>query len=114
MAINDTEGRPILRFGVLGLGQAAAQALPALAAHPNIRITAAADVRQDALDKFAQEYGGQTHRSVEELCASADVDVVHIATPTTCTSNTRSLPSRTASTSCSRSRWRCHSKTATA
>ena len=81
MAINDTDVRPILRFGVLGLGQAAAQALPALAAHPNIRITAAVDVRQDALDKFAQEYGGETHRSVEELCASADVDVVHIATP---------------------------------
>jgi phthalate 4,5-cis-dihydrodiol dehydrogenase len=77
----DLDGHPVLRFGIVGLGQAGGQALPALLAHPFIKVTAAADVRQEALEKFERDVGGETYHSVEELSASPNVDVVHIATP---------------------------------
>jgi phthalate 4,5-cis-dihydrodiol dehydrogenase len=74
----------IMRIGVAGLGAGGANALseaPGLASHPNIRLTAAADLRQAALDRFAAEYGGETFTSIEALCASPSVDVIYIVTP---------------------------------
>jgi phthalate 4,5-cis-dihydrodiol dehydrogenase len=76
----------IMRIGVAGLGAGGANALseaPGLASHPNIRLTAAADLRQAALDRFAAEFGGETFTSIEALCASPNVDVVYIVTPST-------------------------------
>jgi phthalate 4,5-cis-dihydrodiol dehydrogenase len=76
--------QPIMRIGVAGLGTGGANALgeaPGLASHPNIRLTAAADPRQVALDRFASEFGGETFTSIEALCASPSVDVVYIVTP---------------------------------
>ena len=70
-----------LRLGLVGLGAATPNALPELSNHPNYRITAAADVRPEALARFASEIGGETFDSVEALCASPNVDVVHILTP---------------------------------
>jgi phthalate 4,5-cis-dihydrodiol dehydrogenase len=73
-----------MRIGVAGLGAGGANALgeaPGLASHPNIRLTAAADLRQTALDRFASEFGGETFTSIEALCASPNVDVVYIVTP---------------------------------
>jgi phthalate 4,5-cis-dihydrodiol dehydrogenase len=80
-----TSGRDgVIRFGVAGLGTGAGNALseaPGLAAHPNVRLTAAADVRQTALDRFASEFQAETYTSVEALCASPNVDAVYILTP---------------------------------
>lgn len=76
--------QPIMRIGVVGLGAGGANALgesPGLASHPSIRLTAAADLRQAALDRFASEFGGETFTSIEALCASPNVDVVYIVTP---------------------------------
>jgi phthalate 4,5-cis-dihydrodiol dehydrogenase len=70
-----------LRFGIAGLGTAQADILPQMAAHPHIRVTAAADVRQDALGRFASEYGGEIYQSVEEMCRSKNVDAVYVSTP---------------------------------
>ena len=36
--------RPILNFGIIGLGGGASDMVPVLAQHPQIKITAAADV----------------------------------------------------------------------
>src|SRR5256885_16052497 len=72
---------PVLRFGIVGLGLAGAQALPALAARPYVKLAAAADVRPEALDKFERDYGGEAYHSVEGLPGSPDVAVNHIATP---------------------------------
>jgi phthalate 4,5-cis-dihydrodiol dehydrogenase len=71
----------VLRLGIAGLGVASTQILPPLAKLPFIRITAAADTRADALAKFCQAYHGEGHSSVEDLCRSANVDAVYIATP---------------------------------
>jgi len=74
----------IMRIGVAGLGAGGANALsevPGLGSHPSIRLTAAADLRQVALDRFASEFGGETFTSIEGLCASPNVDVLYIVTP---------------------------------
>ncbi len=72
---------PVLRFGIAGLGVASTQILPELARHPQARVTAAADVRPDALARFARDFGGETYTSVEDLAASPSVDAVYVCTP---------------------------------
>jgi len=71
----------VLRLGIAGLGVASTQILPPLAKLPFIKITAAADTRTDALAKFRQSYDGEGYSTVEDLCRSANVDAVYIATP---------------------------------
>ena len=71
----------MLRLGMAGLGVASTQILPPISALPFIKITAACDLRIDALQKFRRAYQAETYTSVEELCASPNVDVVYIATP---------------------------------
>ncbi len=80
----NTSRRPAMRVGIAGLGTGGANALtevPGLAAHPDVRLTAAADLRSEALDRFRSEFGGETFTSVEALCSSPNVDVIYIVTP---------------------------------
>jgi phthalate 4,5-cis-dihydrodiol dehydrogenase len=70
-----------LRLGAIGLGRAAATMLPSLIAHPNVRLTAAADLNPEARARFEADFGGRTYPTAAELCASSDVDAVYIATP---------------------------------
>lgn len=70
-----------LRFGVIGLGRAGSGMLAALAVHPSIKVTAAADLHRQHLDKFQADFGGEVFTDVAELCKSPNVDVVYIATP---------------------------------
>jgi predicted dehydrogenase len=44
-------------------------------------VTAAADARKVAREKFSEDFGGAAYESVEELCRSAHVDALYIATP---------------------------------
>ena len=74
-------GPPTLRIGVAGLGRAGAAMLAAMVQHPLVRVTAAADPRPEPRDRFEAELGGETYASVEEMCASPNVDVVYVATP---------------------------------
>ena len=71
----------VLRLGMAGLGVASTQILPPISKLPFIKITAAADTRADAVAKFREQYRAEGYTSVEELCASANVDAVYIATP---------------------------------
>lgn len=71
----------ILRLGMAGLGVASTQIMPPIAKLPFIKITAAADMRADAVAKFREQYKAEGYTSVEELCASPNVDAVYIATP---------------------------------
>lgn len=81
MALNKSR---VMRVGIAGLGAGGLNALgasPGLANHPNIKLTAAADLRQVALDRFASDFGGETYTSVKAMCASPNVDMVYIVTP---------------------------------
>ena len=71
----------VLRLGIAGLGVASTQILPPISKLPFIKITAAADTRADAVAKFRGEYRAEGYATVEELCASPNVDAVYIATP---------------------------------
>ena len=71
----------VLRLGMAGLGVASTQILPPISKLPFIKITAAADMRADAVAKFREQYQAEGYTSVEELCASPNVDAVYIATP---------------------------------
>lgn len=73
--------QPVLKLGLIGIGSGARGLLEAFVAHPGIKLVAAADVRQDALDKFAGEYGAKTYPSAEALCSDPNVDAVWVATP---------------------------------
>src|ERR1043166_2465994 len=68
-------------MGMAGLGVASTQILPAVSRLPYLQITAAADLRADALTKFRSEYEGEVFHSVEEMCESPSVDFIYIATP---------------------------------
>lgn len=55
--------------------------LPSLAAHPHVRLTAAADPNPAARARFEADFGGRTYASAAELSVSGDIDAVYIATP---------------------------------
>ena len=72
---------PEIRIGLIGVGVGARQLLPALTQHPHIRLAAAADVRQAALDQVHAEFGVETFTSAEAMCDSDAVDAVWVASP---------------------------------
>ena len=69
-----------LRIGVAGLGRAFTVMAPAFR-DARVELVAAADPRGEALERFRQDYGGRTYRTVDEMCADKSVDVVYVATP---------------------------------
>jgi phthalate 4,5-cis-dihydrodiol dehydrogenase len=71
----------VLNLGIIGLGMGAGRVIPEIATLPFIHIAAAADIRRHALAQFKEEFGGATYESIEEMCQSADVDAVYVATP---------------------------------
>ena len=73
--------RQELRIGVIGLGRAGSGMLTALAQHPNVQVTAAADLYPQHLEKFKSEFGGEAYKNAADLCSSNSVDAVYIATP---------------------------------
>jgi len=71
----------VLRFGVIGIGNAGGGVLNMMREESNIEVVAAADLRPQALEAFQRNFGGKTYDSVEGICRDPDVDVVWIATP---------------------------------
>ena len=72
----------ILRFGIAGLGPGAMTLLGGFASNPHVKLVAAADVRQQAVEDFGKDYGIETFTSVEAMCSSPNVDAVYVVTPT--------------------------------
>lgn len=72
---------PAVRLGVAGLGRGFMLLLPTLAAHPDIRLAAAADPRAEARQQFERDFGGETHAEFEALARSEAVDALYIASP---------------------------------
>ena len=71
----------VLRLGVAGLGKAFMLMLPGLAAHPGVKLVAAADPRPEARMRFAADFGAKTYADVAELAADPDVQAIYVATP---------------------------------
>ena len=77
------QNRRVLRVGIVGLGGAAVNMLPAFGRNASFQIAAAADLDGDILARFAADYpGAETFVSVEAIAQSPKVDVLYIATPT--------------------------------
>ena len=70
-----------LNIGVVGLGRGFTVMLPTLAGDPRVALVAAADVRREALSRFASEFKAKTYATVEALCADPNVEVLYVATP---------------------------------
>ena len=70
-----------LKFGVVGLGIASTQILPAFAELEGVSVTAACDIREEGLTKFKSEYGGNTYTSLEDMCKDPNVDAVYVCSP---------------------------------
>lgn len=70
-----------INLGVIGLGRGLMLALPALIAHPAIRLVAAADPRPVARERFAAEFGAHAYADWAELLADPAIDAVYIAAP---------------------------------
>ncbi len=73
---------PQLRMGVIGLGQGAAHALPAIEALPEAALVAGADTNERMRTGFVERFAGtRAYATVAELCADPEIDAVWVATP---------------------------------
>ncbi|MCJ2187605.1 Gfo/Idh/MocA family protein [Novosphingobium beihaiensis] len=70
-----------VNLGIAGLGRGFMLTLPALRAHPSIRLAGAFDLRADAVRQFAEEFAASGHFSLESLLADPAIGAVYIATP---------------------------------
>ena len=73
-----------MKFGIAGVGIAALQVVPNLKElADSIELTSLADIRQDNMDYFCEVYGQKLamYEDVEEMCRSADVDAIWVASP---------------------------------
>src|SRR5207244_9620607 len=73
---------PLLRIGIAGLGQAGRMLAPAIRRHPHAAITAVADPHAAAREAFTREQPAEAYADIEALCASPNVDLIYVATPT--------------------------------
>lgn len=81
MPLHHKSGEAPLRLGIIGLGGATRQIMPSFASHPEVAIVAATDLRAEARERFAAEYGANAHATADELCRDTRVNTVYIATP---------------------------------
>src|SRR5262245_60195447 len=70
-----------LRLGVIGLGRAFNLMVPTFARHPLIEIVAGSDLRAEALETFARDFGARAHASAQALVEDPQVDAVYVSTP---------------------------------
>lgn len=66
----------LLRLGMAGLGTASRQILPQIRNVPGMELTAAADVRKEALEEFKARYHAKVFSSVKEMCESDEIGSV--------------------------------------
>jgi phthalate 4,5-cis-dihydrodiol dehydrogenase len=71
-----------LRFGIAGLGNAGHQVPSHFGKIPEVKLTAVADIRQEALAAFVEKHREvKAFDSVEAMCRSEGIDALWIATP---------------------------------
>src|SRR5262245_33831705 len=70
-----------MKLGIAGLGVGANTVIQQAGMADFVELTAAADVRPQALKAFADRFGSATYDSVEGLARDPDVEVVWVSTP---------------------------------
>jgi phthalate 4,5-cis-dihydrodiol dehydrogenase len=75
-----TPGAP-LGLAIAGLGMAGAVMVHAAAAHPGVKLVAAADPHDAPRNAFARDFNARAYADITEICADPAVEVVYIATP---------------------------------
>jgi phthalate 4,5-cis-dihydrodiol dehydrogenase len=70
-----------LGLGIAGLGMAGAVMVRAAAAHPGVKLVAAAEPHDAPRAAFARDLNAAAYASIEELCADPAVEAIYIATP---------------------------------
>src|SRR5437762_1101295 len=70
-----------VRFGMAGLGIAARQVLYGFNVVEGATFMAAADIREDELRRYEQNFGVTSFTSVEEMAKPDTCDVIWVATP---------------------------------
>ncbi|MCL6593152.1 MAG: Gfo/Idh/MocA family oxidoreductase [Alicyclobacillus sp.] len=71
-----------VRLGLVGLGTALRQMLPAFLKRSDVQLAAAASVNEAERNAFARDFQVPVFASLEALLAGADVDALYISTPT--------------------------------
>jgi myo-inositol 2-dehydrogenase / D-chiro-inositol 1-dehydrogenase len=71
----------MVRFGLLGAGRIGKVHAKAVTGDANARLVAVADAMAPAAKAIADQYGCEV-RTIDAICASADIDAVVICTPT--------------------------------
>jgi phthalate 4,5-cis-dihydrodiol dehydrogenase len=68
-------------LGIAGLGMAGAVMVRAAAAHPGVKLVAAAEPHDAPRAAFLRDFNVAAYPSIEELCADPAVEAIYIATP---------------------------------
>ena len=72
----------MLKFGLLGAGRIGHVHAKTLAANPDASLEVVFDIRQEAADELAKEYGGRGVTDEKEIWDNPDIDAVIIGSPT--------------------------------
>jgi phthalate 4,5-cis-dihydrodiol dehydrogenase len=71
-----------LKMGVVGLGQGAAHALPAMDALPETILIAGADPNERMREGFTKRFAGtRAYASIEDICRDPEIEAIWVATP---------------------------------
>src|SRR6476620_8696373 len=72
---------PSIRIGLVGLGTGGRSLPQAVAKVTGFSFVAGADLRAEARDQYAAEFGIQTFDSIAVMCEREKLDAVYVATP---------------------------------
>lgn len=95
-----------LRLGIIGLGRGFMLTLPALKADSRVALAGAFDLRREARERFADEFGAPAFDTLDALLYSPVIDAVYIATPHELHAEQAIAALRAGSMCWSKSRWR--------
>lgn len=70
-----------VNLGISGLGRGFMLTLPMLRADPRVRLAAAFDPRNEAVERFAGEFDAAGHATFESLVDDSGVDAIYVASP---------------------------------